>query len=174
MRIITIVKASIAISMIALGLVAASWVAGASAQQPPSPPGQGPCSHGNTGKECRADPSENGKDCDLHGKNGGVNEDHCVSATEPIVSTDNVKTTTNVATTEITTTTKVNASTSTTVPVTRLPVTSGVLGTTTAIQTPVPVNNIPGKKSLVGKHAEQSGVLGSDATVSSGPLAFTP
>lgn len=46
-----------------------------------TPPGQDPCSHGATGKPCRPDPQpNNGKDCEKHGKNGGVNEDHCSGA----------------------------------------------------------------------------------------------
>lgn len=39
-----------------------------------------PCSHGNSGKDCRDDPNQNGKDCDPHG-GGGVNEDHCKDTT---------------------------------------------------------------------------------------------
>lgn len=35
------------------------------------------CDHGATGKACRPDPSSNGKDCEVHGNHGGVNEDHC-------------------------------------------------------------------------------------------------
>ncbi len=47
-----------------------------------TPPGQDPCSHGNTGKPCRPDPQpSHGKDCLHHGKKGGVNEDHCVGTT---------------------------------------------------------------------------------------------
>ena len=56
----------------------------------PSPPGQGgtppgqlPCDHGlgdlngNAGP-CTEDPQPaRGKDCEAHGNNGGVNEDHC-------------------------------------------------------------------------------------------------
>jgi hypothetical protein len=45
-----------------------------------SPPGQDPCSHGNSNKPCKTDPSTNGKDCDPHG-NGGINEDHCLGTT---------------------------------------------------------------------------------------------
>jgi hypothetical protein len=45
---------------------------------PPSPPGQGECEHGNSGKPCKDDPQpEHGKDCEEHGNLGGVNEDHC-------------------------------------------------------------------------------------------------
>lgn len=48
-----------------------------------TPPGQDPCDHGlgnlngNAGP-CRDDPQPaRGKDCEKHGNNGGVNEDHC-------------------------------------------------------------------------------------------------
>lgn len=56
----------------------------ASAEKPPAPPGKDPCSHGNTGKPCRPDPQpDRGKDCEKHGKEGGVNEDHCKGETTP-------------------------------------------------------------------------------------------
>ena len=46
--------------------------------KPPSPPGQDECEHGNSAKPCKEDPQpDKGKDCELHGNNGGVNEDHC-------------------------------------------------------------------------------------------------
>ena len=52
-------------------------VAGVS-DKPPSPPGQGECEHGNSAKPCKDDPQpDKGKDCEVHGNNGGVNEDHC-------------------------------------------------------------------------------------------------
>jgi hypothetical protein len=42
------------------------------------PPGQGECGHGNTSKPCKDDSQpDKGKDCEAHGNNGGVNEDHC-------------------------------------------------------------------------------------------------
>lgn len=182
MRIAPILKTTFVISLLGLGLVTASWVTGASAQQPPAPPGQGPCSHGNTGKECKPDPSENGKDCDPHGQNGGVNEDHCLATTTTtsvVSTTDQAVTTHDVTTTNETTTTHGNATTTTngatataneatTAAATNSPAapsssppTSGVLGTATHTAT---------KKN----HARTAGVLGSDASVSSGQLAFTP
>lgn len=46
--------------------------------KPPSPPGQDECEHGNSAKPCKEDPQpDKGKDCEVHGNNGGVNEDHC-------------------------------------------------------------------------------------------------
>jgi hypothetical protein len=191
MKITTIFKAALVISLIAFGLVTASWVTGASAQQPPEPPGQGPCSHGNTGKECKPDPSANGKDCDPHGNNGGVNEDHCLATTtttDVVSTTDPAVTTHDLTTTDETTTTNGNTTTTTNGPTTTTategttaaatnspaasppapsssPSTSGVLSTP-----PVTVTHTATKKS----HARTAGVLGSNATVSSGQLAFTP
>jgi len=65
--------------VLALGVMTGGMTGlAASAAPPPAPPGQGDCSHGNTGKACKPDPSTNGKDCEQHGNNGvgGVNEDH--------------------------------------------------------------------------------------------------
>jgi len=185
MRITPILKAAFAISLLAFGLVTASWVTGASAQQPPAPPGQGPCSHGNTGKECKADPSENGKDCDPHGQNGGINEDHCLATTtttDVVSTTDPAVTTHDVTTTDETTTTNGNATTTTnglptategtTAAATNSPAapsssppTSGVLSTR-----PVTATHTATKKN----HARTAGVLGRNATASTGQLAFTP
>lgn len=85
-----------------------------------NPPGRDPCSHGNSGKDCRTDPSTNGKDCDPHGKNGGVNEDHCKGTT-----TSTVPTTTTAPTTTTTPTTTTAPTTTT------LPTTTGTTPTTT-------------------------------------------
>ncbi|HEY9376305.1 MAG TPA: hypothetical protein VIQ02_04325 [Jiangellaceae bacterium] len=68
----------------AIVLVAALGVLGlASAGLAADPPGQGPCSHGNSGKECKPDPQpDHGAECAEHGPNeGGVNEDHCLGGT---------------------------------------------------------------------------------------------
>lgn len=36
------------------------------------------CDHGHTGKPCKDDPQpDHGKECEVHGNHGGVNEDHC-------------------------------------------------------------------------------------------------
>jgi hypothetical protein len=75
--------------------------------KPGSPPGQGECEHGNSGKPCRDDPQpEHGKDCEAHGNQGGVNEDHCggVTAPEPPPLTTTVTTMTTTTTTTTTTT----------------------------------------------------------------------
>jgi len=68
---------ALAIVMGVLGF-AVSGVAVAGNGQPPSPPGQDKCEHGNDLKPCKDDPQPTkGKDCQEHGNQGGVNEDHC-------------------------------------------------------------------------------------------------
>ena len=68
---------ALAILMGALGF-AVSGVAVAGNGKPPSPPGQDECEHGNAAKPCKDDPQpDKGKDCEEHGNQGGVNEDHC-------------------------------------------------------------------------------------------------
>ena len=53
--------------------------------KPSSPPGQGECEHGNSQKPCKDDPQpDRGKDCEEHGNQGGVNEDHCLIQTTPV------------------------------------------------------------------------------------------
>src|SRR5207244_6009486 len=88
-------------------LVAGGYSVAALASPPPSPPGQDPCAHGNSSQPCRPDPQPlHGKDCDPHGQNGGVNEDHCAgttgtttTGTSPATSTTNTTTTTNTTST---------------------------------------------------------------------------
>lgn len=97
------------------------------------PPGRDPCSHGNSNKPCRDDPSPNGKDCDQHGKQGGVNEDHCTTTDDTTTTT----TTTTVPTTTTQTTTT-TAPTTTTTTTTQPPVTTTQTTptTTTTVDTP--------------------------------------
>lgn len=74
------------------------------------------CDHGATGKPCRPDPQPtHGKDCELHGNHGGVNEDHCL--TNPTTSTTTTSTT-SPATTDTTTATALTTTTSAPVSVT--------------------------------------------------------
>jgi hypothetical protein len=110
-----------ALLVLALGVMTGGVAAGfaASSAPPTPPPGQGDCSHGQTGKVCKPDPQpEQGKDCDTHGNAGvgGVNEDHCLG-TSPNTSTDvttTSQTTTNETTTDQTTTNETTSSASTT------------------------------------------------------------
>ncbi|MDX6414853.1 MAG: hypothetical protein QOH23_2263, partial [Gaiellaceae bacterium] len=69
--------------VLAFGVMTGGTAAFAASGSPVAPPGQGDCSHGNTGKVCGPDPSASGKDCASHGNNGvgGVNEDHCLATT---------------------------------------------------------------------------------------------
>ena len=67
------------------------------------PPGQGDCSHGNSGQTCVPDPQPtNGQDCEEHGQQGGVNEDHCLTTTIATTTSPPLPTTT---VTEVPTTT---------------------------------------------------------------------
>lgn len=125
-------------------------------QHPTTPPGQDPCSHGNSNKPCRPDPQPgHGKDCDKHGNNGGVNEDHCGATTTAIPTTTTTPTTTTVTTTVPTTTTvpvtttetstvtvpTTTVATTTTVPVvTTTPSTTETTTTTAPSTTPPPVS----------------------------------
>jgi hypothetical protein len=95
----------IAAMLAAFGLGGAAAFA-ATADKPPSPPGQGECEHGNSQQQCKDDPSDHGKDCDQHGKQGGVNEDHCTadSTTTETTTTETTETTETTDTTETTTT----------------------------------------------------------------------
>lgn len=105
-------------SLILVGALALGLVTVANADPKQEPPGQGPCSHGYTGKPCKEDPQpDKGKDCLEHGNKGGVNEDHCltpVTTTTPVVtstSTTPVITTTSVTTVTVTTTPTVTETT---------------------------------------------------------------
>jgi hypothetical protein len=109
----------IAAMIAAFGLGGAAAFA-ATADKPASPPGQGECDHGNGDQNgnagpCKDDPSENGKDCDQHGNNGGVNEDHCKSETTT-TETTTTETTTTETTTETTTTETTTTETTTSTP----------------------------------------------------------
>jgi len=93
----------IAAMLAAFGLGGAAAFA-ATADKPPSPPGRGECEHGNDQKACKDDPqTDHGQDCDQHGKQGGVNEDHC-AGDSTTTETTTEETTTEETTTETTTT----------------------------------------------------------------------
>jgi hypothetical protein len=80
----------------------------------PGSPGDD-CSHGNSDKDCRPDPNENGKDCEDHGNARG-NEDHCDSGgtTTTTTTTETTTTTTTTDTTPTTTTTSTTTPSTTT------------------------------------------------------------
>ena len=89
----------IAAMIAAFGLGTAAAFA-ASSDKPPLPPGQDECEHGNSQKPCKDDPQpDHGGDCEEHGNQGGVNEDHCKgdettpTETVPTVPTETTSTT---------------------------------------------------------------------------------
>ena len=88
---------------------------GATSDKPPSPPGQDECEHGNSQKPCKEDPQpDHGADCDLHGKQGGVNEDHCAGETTTTTTETTSTETTSTETTSTETTSTGTTSTETT------------------------------------------------------------
>jgi hypothetical protein len=108
----------IAAVIAAFGLgTAAAFAAGS--DKPPSPPGQDECEHGNSQKPCKEDPQpEHGADCEEHGNQGGVNEDHCKEGetipTETVPTTPTTETETTETTPAETTSTETNAGQTTT------------------------------------------------------------
>src|SRR5215212_1279942 len=105
-----------------LGLLVAGIVASGALATPGTPAAGGPpstvpgspgddCSHGNSEKDCRPDPNENGKDCEDHGNARG-NEDHCEQA--PITTTTSTTNDTSTTTSTSTTTTTSTSSTTST------------------------------------------------------------
>jgi len=97
----------------------------------PGSPGDD-CSHGNSDKDCKPDPSENGKDCDDHGKARG-NEDHCDATTTTTTTTPTTSTTT---TTTTTTTTSTTTTTPTTTTIPKTTTTTPTTPTTTTNPSP--------------------------------------
>jgi hypothetical protein len=70
---------ALAIPLVMTGITAANY------KSFDNPPGQSPCSHGNSGASCRPDPQpSHGKDCDQPNNDG--NEDHCAGSPSPTAS----------------------------------------------------------------------------------------
>jgi hypothetical protein len=133
----------IAAMIAAFGLGGAAAFA-ASTDKPPSPPGQAECGHGNTEKPCKEDPQpDKGKDCEAHGNQGGVNEDHCkVDETTPTETTPTTPTETTPTTpTETTPTTTTETTTSTSTETTPTETTSAVTTATETTQAETTVAN---------------------------------
>jgi hypothetical protein len=157
--------------LLATGVLASGGASVFAAGPPSSPPGQDPCSHGNSNKPCRPDPSPNGKDCDPHGNNGvgGVNEDHCLGT--PATTTD-VPVTTTPATTTAVTTTVSTASTTASTPTNSSTTTTAPPSTSTESSSVTPV--------ALGKKKAASGVAGVQASKKAAAkakpsvLPFTP
>jgi hypothetical protein len=135
----------------------------------PGSPGDD-CSHGNSDKDCRPDPNQNGKDCEDHGNARG-NEDHCDQAqtTTTVPTTTNETTTTNQATT---TTTKTE--TGTTPPTTTSSSTPGKGGSSGGpgvSSAPEPTVTTPAVQNKPAHQVKAAGVAA--ATSKPGELPFT-
>ena len=102
------IAGTVALLIVGVGVSAAIADPGNGNGPPSTVPGSpgDDCSHGNSGKDCRPDPSENGKDCEDHGNARG-NEDHCtqVATTTTTTTTPDTTTTNETTTTTQTTTT---------------------------------------------------------------------
>jgi outer membrane biosynthesis protein TonB len=67
---------------LAAAIILVALAGTARATPPADPPGQGECDHGNSQQSCKPDPQpSHGADCEEHGQQGGVNEDHCTEVT---------------------------------------------------------------------------------------------
>lgn len=107
------------------------------------PPGRDPCSHGKTNKPCKDDPQpDHGKECKKHGKNGGVNEDHCKGTTTTDTTTT-TGTTTQSTTTETTTVGTTTTDRTTTEQTTTVETTTGSTTTQETGTTPTPPVTVP-------------------------------
>lgn len=144
---------------LAAALVGGIGFASAIADPPPSPPGQGECAHGNSGKECKPDPQPtHGQDCDEHGpKDGGVNEDHCLGATTTPETSSTTSTTTRTETTPSTPTTTQGSTSTPTTPIsgpttsTSTEATAGTTTSTPAAPTPDAAPPVKPAKAKPGK-----------------------
>lgn len=103
------------------------------------------CDHGATGKDCKEDPSEHGKDCEVHGNHGGINEDHC----KELVPSDTTSTTYLPTTTTTVTSGSTTSTTTVETPASSLvpsgPVESDVFTGTSqeSLSTPLVLTNLP-------------------------------
>jgi hypothetical protein len=174
--------------VLALGVMGGGMTGlAASAAPPPAPPGQGDCSHGNSGKECKPDPSTNGKDCEQHGNNGvgGVNEDHCLATTPATTTVDTTTsvgtTTTNATTTNQATTNQTTSATTTTNKTETTPVTTPTTSTPTpagsssgVLSAATPTASKPQLQKELAKQAAKVGTgRASSEHTASGQLPFT-
>jgi LPXTG-motif cell wall-anchored protein len=143
-------------------------VPSAIADKPPEPPGQGECNHGNSNQPCKPDPSTNGKDCDPHGNNGGVNEDHCLGTTSTTTPSTSSTTTTRETTSTTTTNETVPSTSSTSSTTTTQNQTTSVLTQTTPVTTSTPTGTSPQTNSVTPDAApplRASGITAATKTV---------
>jgi hypothetical protein len=165
-------------AMIAVfGLGTAAALAG-TGDQPPSPPGQPDCEHGNSQKPCKDDPQpDHGNECDEHGNMGGQNEDHCKNETTPTDTTP-TDTTTDTDTTPTDTTPSETLPTETTATETTATQTSATQ--TTATETPsspqaeAHVFTPPAQQPAQSKPVSQELAQSQPASVSGAGVVATP
>jgi len=145
----------IAAMIAAFGLGTAAALA-ASSDKPPLPPGQDECEHGNSLKPCKEDPQpEHGGDCEEHGNQGGVNEDHCQgdettpTETVPTTPTETTKTTPSETTPSDTTPTQTSATETTSA-------TDTPAETTTAAETTAASTEEEPQEQASSSHAQET------------------
>ena len=157
-----------------LGFTAASVAVAATQTPPGTPPGQGECAHGNSGKPCRDDPQPgNGKDCQEHGNKGGVNEDHCAGPVETTTEeTTTQGTTTQETTTQGTTTTQVTTTEAPGGQTTPTVTPTLDAGSTTSTETETSTSTSKGADDSTGESS--TGRTRSSAASSAGKAAVAP
>lgn len=160
---VTAARLAVIAGLLVAGLGASTALADPGNGPPSSPPGQGECQHGNSGQECKPDPQpEHGKECQDHGNQGGVDEDHCLGTTD---STTTAETTTTDQTTSSSTSTTTDETTTT-----DQLTTTDETTTTTTTTTPQPITQGDTTTSIT-----TTGTQPSESTLPvSGPGAFTP
>lgn len=143
---------------------------------PGEPPGQGTCAHGNSSTPCKTDPSTNGKDCDPHGNNGGVNEDHCLGTTSSSTTVTTSTSSTSTSTPTTTTTPKTTSSTSSTTNTSPTTTSStSTSGTTTSSSTTTGSTTTTSTTSpVVGTTTTTSGAPAGTTTTTSQPSTNKP
>jgi hypothetical protein len=154
-----------------VGVSAALANAGNGNGPPSSPPGQGECEHGNSGQECKPDPQpDHGQECEEHGNQGGVDEDHCLGTTD---STTTTETTTTDQTTSASTSTSTQETTTTDQPTTTDETTTTDQPTTTdGTTTTTTTTTQPTTQGSTGSSITTTDTQGTSTVSGSG--AFTP
>lgn len=142
------------------------------------------CDHGNSEQTCKPDPQpDNGQDCDEHGQQGGVNEDHCAgvpsgtSTTTPSSSTTATSVTSS-PTVEQTTPSSTSSTTSTTTSPSVTSTTSlPSVTSTTQTATKPPYTRKTFRAVIITRHASATATLPNEtvtATDDAKPPAAAP
>jgi hypothetical protein len=131
------------------------------------------CDHGATGKPCKDDPQpSHGKDCELHGQNGGTNEDHCASSSTSSGTSTSVTSTS--GTTSSTTSSTSSSTSSTTSPSSSPTREATVPPTTTLTKPPYTRHTLQGR--VIIRHTATVTATNPDETITAGttPPAAAP